>query len=85
MSTRVRLYVMASSTLIARRINNGQSEIWLEDNLDTVRVVATNGIVYPVQTLCSQEESEAFHRAFSDGSAAVPANAAGKLMSDFKF
>ena len=47
---------MTSRLLLAERINNWQSELWAEDELDTQRVIATNGVFYPVRMLCSPED-----------------------------
>jgi hypothetical protein len=76
---------MATSTLCVKRINNGQSEIWIEDDLKSLRVVATNAIVYTVRTLCSQEVSEAFHKGFLEGATAIPKTVINKLLIDFSF
>jgi hypothetical protein len=74
---------MADIILFAQRINNGQSEIWSETHPAGKRVLATNGIVYPIRSLCPKEESEAFYKAFNDGIAAVPATVTDRLVSDF--
>ncbi|MDW5266083.1 MULTISPECIES: hypothetical protein [Acidobacteriaceae] len=73
---------MADRMLLAKRINNGQSEVWFSTEPARSRVVATNGIVYPIRTLCSSEESKAFHEAFAGGQAVVPLSIMGKLIAD---
>lgn len=73
---------MADRILLAKRINNGQSEIWFSTEPEKRRVVATNGIVYPIRTLCSPEESKAFHEALADGQAPVPASVMDKLIEN---
>jgi hypothetical protein len=40
---------MADRILLAKRINNGQSELWFSNEPKDLRVVATNIIVYPVR------------------------------------
>ena len=49
-----------SNTLHARRLNHGQSEVWLADESKR-RVVATNAVYSAVRTHCSKEEFEAFY------------------------
>ena len=71
---------MGDRVLLAKRINNGQSEVWLGTETEKRRVVATNGIVYPVRTLCSPEESIAFHAAFALGQALVPLGIMDRLI-----
>jgi hypothetical protein len=74
---------MADRVLLAKRINDGQSELWFSTELENRRVVATNGILYPVRTLCSPEESRAFHEALADGQAPVPLSIMDKLVANF--
>lgn len=73
---------MTDRMLLAKRINNGQSEVWFSAEPERRRVVATNGIVYPIRTLCSSEESKAFHEALAGGQASVPLSIMGKLIAD---
>ncbi len=73
---------MADRILLAKRINNGQSEIWFSMEPEKRRVVATNVIVYPIRTLCSQEESKAFHETLADGQAPVPVSVMDKLIEN---
>jgi len=75
---------MADRVLLAKRINNGQSEVWLSTEPKNRRVVATNGVVYPVRPLCSPEESKAFHEALADGQAPVPVSIMDKLIADLR-
>lgn len=74
---------MADKVLFAKRINNGQSEIWIETQPQAKRVVATNGVLYPIRTICPKEESDAFHKAFNEGATAIPAELTERLASDF--
>ena len=74
---------MADRVVLAKRINNGQSEIWLSTRPEAKLVVATNGVVYPIRTLCSPEESAGFHHVFNEGVATVPAIVTDRLISDF--
>ncbi len=74
---------MADETLLAKRINNGQSEIWFAAQTQSKRVVATNGILYPIRTMCSKEEMDAFQQALNEGIATVPATLAARLVADF--
>jgi hypothetical protein len=74
---------MANRFLLAKRINNGQSEIWFSTEPETKLVVATNGVLFPIRTICSPEESAAFHKVFNEGAATVPATVMDRLMSDF--
>lgn len=73
---------MTDRMLVAKRINNGQSVVWFSTEPEKRRVVATNGIVFPVLTLCSSEESKAFHEALTGGQAPVPISIMGKLIAD---
>ncbi|MBB6144340.1 hypothetical protein HNQ77_002292 [Silvibacterium bohemicum] len=73
---------MADRILLAKRINNGQSEVWFSTEPKSLRVVSTNVIVYPVRTLCTPEESKAFHEALANGEAPVPASILDKLIED---
>jgi hypothetical protein len=73
---------MTDRVLLARRINNGQSEVWFSSEPKNRRVVATNIVVYPVRTLSSPEESKAFHEALADGQAPVPVSIMDKLIAD---
>ena len=75
---------MGDRVLLAKRINNGQSEVWLGSEPEKRRVVATNGIVYPVRTLCSPEESTAFHEGFALGQAIVPLSIMDKLIAQLE-
>jgi hypothetical protein len=75
---------MANATLLVRRINNGQSEIWLENQPDAKRTVATNGILYPIRTTCSKEEVVAFQQALDGGTASVPSALTVRLASEFE-
>lgn len=74
---------MAARILFAKRINNGQSDVWWEDEPESRITIATNNIVYSARTLCSTEESDDFHKAFAKGETAVPNVAAEKLSADF--
>ena len=74
---------MDDKNLLAKRINNGQSEVWLEIQPQRKRVVATNGILYPIRTTCSKDESEAFLMALNEGVATVPAMVVDRLAGDF--
>ena len=74
---------MANHVLLAKRINNGQSEIWLITKPEAKLIVATNGVLYPIRSVCSPEEAVAFHKEFNEGIATVPAAATDKLISDF--
>lgn len=51
-----------SNTLHARRLNHGQSEVWLADE-GKRRVVATNAVYSAVRTHCSKEVFDAFYNA----------------------
>lgn len=51
-----------SNTLHARRVNHGQSEVWLGDESKR-RVVATNALYSAVRNQCSKDEFEAFYAA----------------------
>jgi hypothetical protein len=42
---------MPSRMALAKCINNGQSEAWIEAEIDMRRIVATKGIVYPVRLI----------------------------------
>jgi len=74
---------MAEETLLAKRINNGQSEIWFAAQPHSKRVVATNGVLFPLRTTCSKEEAEAFQQALNEGTATVPAALTARLVADF--
>jgi hypothetical protein len=74
---------MNDRLLVAKRINNGQSEIWFEHKPNHRRTVATNGILYPVRTTCSPDESNAFHKALGEGVATIPQAVADKLITGF--
>ncbi len=74
---------MSNRLLLAKRINNGQSEIWCENTPDNRRTVATNGIVYPVRMICSAEECACFYKALETGPAVIPVAVATKLATDF--
>jgi hypothetical protein len=74
---------MADETLLAKRINNEQSEIWFAAQPESKRIVATNGVLYPVRTSCSKEETEAFQQALNEGTATVPAVLTARMMTDF--
>lgn len=62
---------MTDRVLVAKRINDGQSEIWFQAQPEMRRAVATNGIVYPLRILCTPDESEALYKAFGDGEAVI--------------
>lgn len=49
-----------SNTLHARRLNHGQSEIWLTEESQR-RVVATNAVYNAVRQHCSKDVFEAFY------------------------
>jgi len=49
--------------IVAKRINNGQSEISGEDKPHKRLTVATNGILYPIRMNCFSEECTAFSNA----------------------
>ena len=74
---------MDAQVLVARRINNGQSEIWREDTPEKRRTVATNGIVYPIRTGCSSDGCAAFDKALETGPAIIPEAVTNQLVSDF--
>jgi hypothetical protein len=74
---------MVRQVLMARRINNGQSELWFEGDTERRLVLATNNIFYSIRTHCATGESEAFHAAFATGEAEVPAVIASKLAAEF--
>lgn len=69
--------------LIAKHVNNGQSEIWCGDKPDKRRTVATNGILYPIRTNCSSEECAAIYKALDRGPAAILDAFTTKLATDF--
>ncbi|WP_158822443.1 hypothetical protein [Granulicella sp. S156] len=74
---------MSNLALVAKRINNGQSEIWFDHKPNHRSIVPTNGILYPIRTICSLEESDAFREAFNDGIATIPQAATDQLAADF--
>ncbi|MBB5066032.1 hypothetical protein HDF15_004402 [Granulicella mallensis] len=74
---------MVDRALIARRINNGQSELWFGGNAEQRLVLATNNIVYSIRMHCTTGESEAFHAAFATGEAAVPPAVVSELAAEF--
>jgi hypothetical protein len=74
---------MADETLLAKRINNGQSEIWFAAQQQSKRVVPTNGVLYPLRTTCSKEETDAFQQALNEGTATVPSAVTARLVADF--
>lgn len=74
---------MEDRRLLARRINNGQSELWFEGDIERRLVLATNNIVYPIRMHCATSESESFHAAFATGEAEVPAVVASELTARF--
>ena len=49
-----------SDTLHVRRLNHGQSEVWLSDESKR-RLIATNAVYSAVRKHCSKEELEAFY------------------------
>jgi hypothetical protein len=73
---------MGDQALMANRITNGQSEVWLTTKPEMRRIVATNCILHPIRTTCPIEESEAFHKALAEGSAHIPLSVAEKLIAD---
>jgi hypothetical protein len=73
---------MADRVLLAKSINNGQSEVWFSIEPENLRVVAINSVVYPIRTLCSPEESKAFHEGLAGGHAPVPTSILDKLVAD---
>lgn len=73
---------MADRVLLAKRIDNGQSEVWFSNEPKRLRVVATNSVLYPIRTLCSPEESKSFHEALAVGHAPVPTCIIDKLIGD---
>jgi hypothetical protein len=75
---------MSDRVLHAQRINNGQSEIWLEADPKHIRVVATNAILFPIRTRCQQEDADNFFKSFAAGSAAIPSEVVAVLIADFK-
>jgi hypothetical protein len=75
---------METPTILAKRINNGQSEIWLEADTEARQVVATNSILYPVRTLCPVNDLEAFQKAFADGPTVLPPAVAERLFPGLK-
>jgi hypothetical protein len=74
---------MADRKLLAKRINNGQSELWLTTEAEKRRVVATNAVLYPIRTICSPEESKTFHDGLAIGEAEIPVSVTNKLIADF--
>jgi len=54
-----------SITLHARRLNHGQSAVWLTDEKEQ-RIVATNYVISTVHRHCSKEEFEAFDSALHE-------------------
>jgi hypothetical protein len=54
--------------VFAKRINNGQSEIWLGQNgkdLTPRRTLASNEVLYITRRLCAQDVFETFHADYS--------------------
>lgn len=49
-----------SNTLHVRRLNHGQSEVWLADESKR-RLIATNAVYTAVRKHCSKEEFGAFY------------------------
>jgi len=74
---------MPEKQLVAKRINNGQSEIWVKEHPKNRRLVATNGILFPIRTSCATEEIASFLAAFADGDANIPGPVTAKLVEDF--
>jgi hypothetical protein len=70
---------MANANLMAKRINNGQSEVWMSADSAGRRLIATNEILHSVRTLCLKDETEAFHLLFAEGEALLPPQAADRL------
>jgi hypothetical protein len=68
--------------IVAKRINNGQSEISGEDKPHKRRTVATSGILYPLRTHCFSEECTAFTTRWM-GPAAIPDAVKPELATNF--
>jgi hypothetical protein len=49
-----------SDTLHARRLNHGQSEVWLADE-SKGRLIATNAVYSAIRKHCSKEEFDKFY------------------------
>ena len=55
-----------SKTLHARKLNHGQSEIWLADENKSV-TIATNAVVNAARKHCSNDSFEEFYSAMNVG------------------